>query len=119
MTNSMDPRRQLRLITADAADALGVRDVGRIERGAWGDLIAVRPKGRGFAALSDPEGALAGGADAASVRATWVAGRAVFDGGEWPGVSWQLEREAFARASDAASSERALLAAEAVPRISS
>jgi 5-methylthioadenosine/S-adenosylhomocysteine deaminase len=119
MTNSMDPRRQLRLITADAADALGVRDVGRIERGAWGDLIAVLPKGRGFAALSDPEGALAGGADAASVRATWVAGRAVFDGGEWPGVSWQLEREAFARASDAASSERALLAAEAVPRISS
>ncbi|MFI5214036.1 MAG: hypothetical protein ACHQU8_05800, partial [Gemmatimonadales bacterium] len=70
-------------------------------------------------AFSDPEGAVAGGADAASVRATWIAGRAVYEGREWPGVDWQLEREAFARAADAASAERALLAAEGVLRISS
>ncbi len=119
MSFPMDPRRQLRLITADAADALGVTGVGRIEPGAWGDLIAVVPKGRGFAAFADPEGAVAGGADASSVKATWVAGRAVYEGREWPGVDWQLEREAFARAADAASTECALLAAEGVLRISS
>ncbi|MFI5208199.1 MAG: amidohydrolase family protein, partial [Gemmatimonadales bacterium] len=88
MASQMDPRRQLRLITADSADALGVVGAGRIEVGAWGDLIAVVPKGRGFAAFSDPEGAVAGGADAASVRATWIAGRAVYEGREWPGVDW-------------------------------
>ncbi len=119
MCSQMDPRRQLRLITADAADALGVSGVGRIEPGAWGDLIAVAPKGRGFAAFADPEGAVAGGSDAGSVRATWVAGRAVYEGREWPGVDWQLEREVFARAADAASAERALLAAEGVLRLSS
>lgn len=119
MAASMEPRRQLRLITADAADALGVTGAGRIEAGAWGDLIAVAPKGRGFAAFADPEGALAGGADASSVRCTWVAGRAVYDRGEWPGVSWQSEREAFARAADSASAACAMLAAEGVLRISS
>ncbi len=77
------------------------------------------PKGRGLAAFADPEGALAGGADAGSVRATWVAGKVVFEAGEWPGISWQLEREAFARAADAASTECAMLAAKGVLRISS
>lgn len=110
MAASMEPRRQLRLITADAADALGVRGAGRIETGAWGDLISVAPKGRGFSSFADPEGALAGGADATTVRATFVAGRPVYDGGEWPGVNRQLEKEAFARA---------MLAAEAAQRVSS
>lgn len=119
MAAALGPREQLRLITADAADALGVAGVGRIEVGAWGDLVAVAPKGRGFAAFADAEGAIAGGADAGSVRATWVAGRAVYDGGEWPGVNVELERQAFAAASEQAAAQRALLAAEAASRVSS
>src|SRR5262249_46476119 len=41
MACPVSPRDQLRLITTDAADALGVVGAGRLQVGAWGDVIAV------------------------------------------------------------------------------
>ena len=115
----MSPRDQLRLVTADAADALGVTGAGRIEPGAWADLTAVALRGRGVGAFDDPEGAIAGGADAAGVRATWVAGRCVYRAGEWPGVDLDREKDAIAHAERAAVEAARVLAAEGAGRISS
>jgi 5-methylthioadenosine/S-adenosylhomocysteine deaminase len=115
----MTPRELLRLITAGAADALGMSGAGRLEPGAWGDLCAVSLKGPGFAAFGDPEGAVAGGAEPTSVRATWVAGRLVYADGRWPGVDAQHERSQVERAVAAAVRVRSTLAARGVHPLSS
>jgi 5-methylthioadenosine/S-adenosylhomocysteine deaminase len=95
---SLTPNERLRLITAAAADALGIEDAGRLEPGAWGDLCAVSLRGPGFAAAHDIEAALAASAGASDVVATWVAGRLVYQLGEWPGLDAAAERQAFATA---------------------
>lgn len=95
-------REVLALITADAANALGVADAGRIQAGAWGDLVAISLTRAPFAALTDPEPAVAWSATAADVRAVWVAGRSVYRAGDWPGIESEVERSAFERAVAAA-----------------
>jgi 5-methylthioadenosine/S-adenosylhomocysteine deaminase len=122
MACSLSPRDQLRLITADGADALGVSGAGRLEPGAWGDLCAVALKGRTFADVDDPEGAICGSADAGCVRGTWVAGREVYaagGGGRWPGIDATVERSAMQRASLQAEVARSTLAAQGPLRLSS
>jgi 5-methylthioadenosine/S-adenosylhomocysteine deaminase len=91
----LTPNERLRLITADAADALGIVDAGRLASGAWGDLCAVSLRGPGFAAAHDIEAALASSAGASDVTAVWVAGRLVYQGGAWPGVDAAHERGEF------------------------
>ena len=92
----------LRLITLDAAAALGVEGAGALALGAWGDLTAVALEAPYFAGLTDPEEAIASYATAADVRFTWVAGRMVFKRLFWPGVDVEAERAAFAQARAAA-----------------
>ena len=98
----LTPREMLRLITLDAAAALGVEGAGALALGAWGDLTAVALEAPYFAGLTDPEEAIASYATAADVRFTWVAGRMVFKRLFWPGVDVEAERAAFALARAAA-----------------
>ena len=119
ITWPMSPRDRLRLITADAADALGVVGAGRIEPGAWGDLCAVALRGPGLTAFTDPEGALCGGAGPGAVRATWVAGRQVYADGKWPGVDAAREQDAMERASLAALTVQSTLATRPASHLSS
>jgi 5-methylthioadenosine/S-adenosylhomocysteine deaminase len=91
----LTPADALRLLTVGGAAALGVPGVGAIVPGAWADLAAVRVPG------ADPvDGVLA--ASPADVRQTWVAGRLVWDGGDWPGARADERRAGFARAGAAA-----------------
>jgi len=95
MGASLSPNERLRLITSDAADALGLADAGRLAPGAWADLCAVSLEGPAFAAAHDIEGALASASNAGHVRATWVAGRLVYEEGRWPGADAAAEQAAY------------------------
>jgi cytosine/adenosine deaminase-related metal-dependent hydrolase len=70
----------LRLITLEAALAIGLTDVGLIAPGAWGDLTAIRlsasPPGSALEAETVSEAVLASGPS--DVLVTWIAGREVF-----------------------------------------
>ena len=103
----LTPREMLRLITLDAAAALGVEGAGALAPGAWGDLAAVALAAPGFAGLTDPEEAIATCATAADVRFTWVAGRMMFKRLFWPGVDVEAERAAFVQARTAAAAAAA------------
>jgi 5-methylthioadenosine/S-adenosylhomocysteine deaminase len=91
----LEPRETLRLVTRDAAAALDVADVGVLRPGAWGDCIAVGTSRASLAAVAEPEAALALHATAADVVGTWVAGRARWLDGAWPGVDAAAERDAL------------------------
>jgi 5-methylthioadenosine/S-adenosylhomocysteine deaminase len=100
----LTPNERLRLFTADAADALGVGGAGRLELGAWADLVAISLKEKALATAHEIEGAIAAAATAAHVMATWVEGRLVYRDGKWPDMNAEPERTTY---------ERAFLAAEA------
>ena len=102
------PREMLRLATADAAKALGLAGAGTLAPGAWGDVCVVSLAAPGFAAVRDPEEAVAFGAGPGDVVLTVVAGRTVWQEGRWPGVDAAAERAALEAAADRA---RAALAA--------
>jgi cytosine/adenosine deaminase-related metal-dependent hydrolase len=104
LEGGLAPREQLRLVTADGAAALGLPHLGTLEPGAWGDLAAVGLAAPAFAAVADPEAAVAWGATASDVVFAAVAGRVVFHRGRWPGVALDAEREGYARAASAAAS---------------
>ena len=89
------PNYQLRLITAGAADALGIEDAGRLVPGAWADLCAVALRGSTLSATKSIEGALAVAATAGHVIGTWVAGKLVYRDGSWPGVDAAEEKAAY------------------------
>jgi 5-methylthioadenosine/S-adenosylhomocysteine deaminase len=98
----LSPREQLRLVTWDAAAALGVRDVGALSGGAWGDLAAVGLPER----TGDPEAWLAAHGTSVDVVGTWIAGRPVYRAGAWPGVNTAAERAAYEAACSRASDVR-------------
>jgi 5-methylthioadenosine/S-adenosylhomocysteine deaminase len=66
----LNAEEALRLVTVDAARALGLSGVGAIEAGGWGDLCVMRAHG------TDPVEAIL--APATEVMATFVAGRPVY-----------------------------------------
>jgi cytosine/adenosine deaminase-related metal-dependent hydrolase len=69
----------LRLITLEAALAIGLTDIGLIAPGAWADLVILRIAPGTVRILDEAEimeAVLAAGP--ADVQATWVAGREVF-----------------------------------------
>jgi len=105
--SGLAPRAVLRLVTADAAAALGVEDVGRLAPGAWGDVTAVAVPGAAGASADAIEALVVATATPAMVRGAWVAGRCVYDGGSWPGVEAAVERAAYAAACDQAAAARA------------
>ena len=92
---SISPNDWLRMITADAADALGIGDAGRLAVGAWGDCCAIALRQPTLARAKDIEGAISAVVTAEQVTATWVAGKPVFAGGLFPGVDAVAERQAF------------------------
>ena len=112
LEGGLSARELLRLVTADGAAALGLPRLGTLEPGAWGDLAAVGLVAPAFAAAADPEAAVAWGATASDVVFAAVAGRVVFDRGQWPGVEIEDERAAYARATAAATA----VSREVVPR---
>jgi 5-methylthioadenosine/S-adenosylhomocysteine deaminase len=85
--NRISPREALGLVTTGAAAALGLPDVGVLHPGAWADLTAVRL----YAPTTDPEATLVARAMASDVSGTWVAGRAVYRAGAWPGADAAAE----------------------------
>jgi 5-methylthioadenosine/S-adenosylhomocysteine deaminase len=93
------PREALRLATADAADALGLPDTGRLVLGAWADLTAVAVPGAREAGAADIEALVVDRAAPVYVTGTWVAGRCVYAGGAWPGVDAAAEDRRFEAAS--------------------
>lgn len=99
----LSPRALLRLVTADAADALGLPDVGRLAAGAWGDLAALALEGAADADADGIEALVTGAATPAQVTGTWVAGRERYAHGAWPGVDAGRERR---RCEDAAERAR-------------
>ena len=103
LASPLTPREMLRLITADAAAALGVAGAGSLEPGSWGDCCAVRLTGPAFASVRDVEEAVAFGATAGDVTFSAVGGLPVFRDGAWPGVDEAAERAALADAARAAS----------------
>jgi len=98
----LSPREMLRLVTVDAAAALGAAGAGALEAGSWGDVCAVRLSAPAFAAARDPEEAVALVATAGDVLLTAVAGVPVWSDGSWPGVDAAAERAALAEAAAAA-----------------
>ena len=98
----LTPNERLRLFTADAADALGVGGAGRLELGAWADLVAISLKEKALATAHEIEGAIAAAATAEHVLATWVEGQLVYREGRWPGLNADAERAAYERAAEAA-----------------
>jgi 5-methylthioadenosine/S-adenosylhomocysteine deaminase len=103
----LSPGELLRLVTSDAARALGVAGAGVLAPGAWGDLVAVSLRRPAFEPHADPELAIASTASASDVVATWVAGRLVYERGRWPGVDVAAAREAVAAAHRVALAARA------------
>jgi 5-methylthioadenosine/S-adenosylhomocysteine deaminase len=88
----LTPRAVLRLVTADAAAALGLPDAGRLVRGAWGDLAALTLAGAATADAEGVEALVTGAATPADVTGAWVAGRESYAHGTWPGVDAAAER---------------------------
>lgn len=95
---SLTPRERLALFTAQGADALGIQGAGRVTTGGWADLCAVSLDGPAFAKARNIEGAIVSGSHARDVTHTWVAGKLVYQKGEWPGVDVAAERAALEEA---------------------
>lgn len=100
----LPPGRRLSLATLEAAQALGVADVGMIANGAWADLCAVSCEKLPSGADDDIVAAVLEHSSAADVLQTWVAGRLVYDRGTWPGVDIARERGAIMEAEERARS---------------
>jgi 5-methylthioadenosine/S-adenosylhomocysteine deaminase len=103
----MHPREVLGLVTEGSAAALGLAGAGRIARGAWGDLTAVAVPGADAADEAGIEALTLAEATPERVVATWVAGRAVYRDGAWPGVDAAAERAGFDAACARARAARA------------
>jgi len=86
----------LRMMTADGAAALGLANAGVLAPGAWADLVAIH-----VAHAAEPAEAVLA-ASPSDVRRTWVAGRVVWDGSDWPGAAATQRRDAADRAGAAA-----------------
>jgi cytosine/adenosine deaminase-related metal-dependent hydrolase len=95
---ALTPREMLRLVTADAAAALGLAGAGTLEPGGWGDVCAVSLSAPSLAVVPDPEEAVALCATPADVVFTAVAGTPVYRDGGWPGVDAAAERAGLAEA---------------------
>jgi len=95
---AMTPREMLRLVTADAAAALGLAGAGTLEPGGWGDVCAVSLSAPALAVVPDPEEAVALCATPTDVVFTAVAGTPVYRDGGWPGVDAAAERADLAEA---------------------
>lgn len=93
--SNLTPRERLALFTCAGADALGIRNCGRIAVGSWGDLCALSLDGPSFTNVQSIEGAIVAASRASDVTHTWVAGRNVYRRGEWPGVDVAAERAAL------------------------
>lgn len=104
--DALGPRQLLRLVTVDAAAALGLDGLGQLTTGAWGDLAAISLDAPALAGADDPEGALVRSATASDVAFAWVAGRMVYKRGYWPGVDATRERAALERAAGNARAAR-------------
>jgi len=105
----LGPRDALRLITAAAADALGLADAGRIAAGAWGDLTALALPGAEATDAAGVEALVAETASPAHVTETWVAGHPVYADGTWPGTDAAAERTRYEAACERAREARAAL----------
>jgi cytosine/adenosine deaminase-related metal-dependent hydrolase len=76
----LDAAAALRLITLDAALAIGLTDIGLITPGAWGDLAVIRlpgspaPAGRKPSDVAETVLTTSPG----DVLVTWIAGREVY-----------------------------------------
>jgi cytosine/adenosine deaminase-related metal-dependent hydrolase len=97
----------LRLVTENAAAALGIPDVGRLVSGAWGDLTALALPDLGAADADGVEALVVERATPAHVIGTWIAGRPVYARGTWPGVDEAAERRAYEAACARAAAVRA------------
>ena len=79
------PERALRMVTAEAADAVDRPDLGRLEEGAWADMLALDAGYPPFHPAApgggDPFSRIVWSGSPAAVRTVWVAGRKVVEDG--------------------------------------
>jgi N-acyl-D-aspartate/D-glutamate deacylase len=82
--NQMSLETAVRKLTAEPADLFGIRDRGRIEKGAWADLLLFDPNtvGRGPSrrVYDLPAGASRLTTPSTGVQGVWVNGQLVADG---------------------------------------
>ncbi|OGT99086.1 MAG: hypothetical protein A2085_07370 [Gemmatimonadetes bacterium GWC2_71_10] len=88
----LEPPDAVAMMTTMGATALGVSGIGYLAPGGLADLAAVDLRGH-----ADPFEAVLS-ASPACVRGTWVAGRRVWDGADWPGRDGATCRAASLRA---------------------
>ncbi len=72
------------MATHVGAKALGFKEAGRVQEGAWADLALVSLDRPGLAPVHDPVTQLVHAAGGGDVVATVVDGRVVYEGGQWP-----------------------------------
>ncbi len=79
------PERALRMVTSAAADAIDRPDLGRLEEGAWADMLALDAGHPPFHPAAPGGGGLVSrivwSGSPAAVRTVWVAGRKVVEDG--------------------------------------
>ena len=108
-------REALRAATIEGAKALLWDDeIGSLEVGKKADLVLYDLDHIEWTPFTDPLQALVFSASSASVRETWVNGRAVYRDGAVPGIDERALRRESRRRADAAV-RRAGLMAEGVP----
>ena len=74
----------LRMATLNGAAALGLADeIGSLEAGKQADLIAVDLSGPALSPVRDPAAALVHGPAGGAVSHVWVAGRCLYEGGDY------------------------------------
>lgn len=77
--------RALRMVTADAADAIGRDDLGRIEAGSWADMVALDPDTIALNPVvdgdDDPVSRVVWSGSPAAIAGVWVAGERLVDHG--------------------------------------
>ena len=80
------PERALRMVTSAAADAIDRPDLGRLEEGAWADMLALDaghpPLHPVVPGEDDPVSRIVWSGSPAAVRTVWAAGRKVVEDGE-------------------------------------
>jgi cytosine/adenosine deaminase-related metal-dependent hydrolase len=93
-------RQAVRMATIDGARALGWDDaIGSLEVGKQADLVLFDLRHQEWTPYGDPLQALVWSVSPASIHQTWVAGRAVFEGGRVTTIDEeQLREEARERA---------------------